>query len=58
MGTIGIISRGFSSLSNSPLYICTIFLQDLICQWNVSLVCVLAIGSSPAVNVGVHVSFE
>ena len=60
MGTIGLISLfqwQFLSPSNSPLYICSILVEDLICHWHLSWVCVLAIGDTTAVNAGVSVSF-
>ena len=60
MGTIGLISLfqwQFLSPSNSPLYIHSILVEDLICHWHLSWVCILAIGDTTAVNAGVSVSF-
>ena len=60
VGTIGLISLfqwQFLSPSNSPLYIHSILVEDLICHWHLSWVCILAIGDTTAVNAGVSVSF-
>ena len=47
-----------STAHNIPLYICNTILYPLICRWTSRFLHVLAIVSSAAMNMGVHVSFS